>query len=424
MARKDRNSVSILVSGAEVLDGRVVDTNSNFIARELSDLGIKLHQVVTCGDDLGEMVAALEFLARDSRVILTSGGLGPTTDDLTREAVAEFLGVSLETNQVALNYLESWYASRNRTLDESNLKQALIPVGAKVIRNPSGTAPGFVAEHHDGTSLISLSGVPSELKGMFNESVKSLIQEFFPSTPKIEVRMIKIFGVPESLVGKIVQSSDLPADLQVSYRAVFPEVHLALKGEDPEVLNASIDKVTRKIGSEFIYTSKPTLSFEENIHALLSSRGLTVSTAESCTGGIVATMLTNPPGSSKYYLGGISSYSNQAKCRFLDVTEDLLLKHGAVSAEVAAQMADGARSHFGSDYAISVTGVAGPDGGTDAKPVGTFFVGLSGASITFTQRFMYSSSRELVRRYAAYVALDFLRRKILGIAPRELPLKP
>lgn len=411
-------SVSILATGSELLDGRVLDTNSNFVARELAELGLKLRRVLLVDDDREELVAGLRSLGSVSQLIITSGGLGPTTDDLTREIVSSFFGVGLTEAPEARRHLEEFYSKRGRALDPSNLSQALLPVGSTMIHNELGSAPGFVISKDGGPIVCALSGVPREFKKMFFDTVLPIIKQRAGSLTPLQRVSFKTFGLPESIVGKIVSGCALPPEVVVSYRAAFPEVHVVLKASAAFDLSESAAKVEAALGREQIFTRDQSESFVEALQRALIERHVTVATAESCTGGLIAEMLTRTPGSSEVLVGGVVSYNNSIKERVLHVPAETLRTRGAVSDETVRVMAREVRAMMGTTYGIAVSGIAGPGGGTDEKPVGTFFVGVCGPTGSVERRCLYVSERHNIRAYAAYVALDILRRQLLGV---ELP---
>lgn len=406
-------SVSILATGSELLDGRVVDTNSNFVARELTEIGLKLHRVLVVDDDLSELVEGLRELSRVSDLVITSGGLGPTEDDLTRDAVALFCGVGLREYPQARTHLETWYAKRNRVLDDTNLRQALLPINSEMIPNELGTAPGFKVEPAQGRLVCSLSGVPKEFKSMFLATVLPLIRARHGNGPAIQRCTFKSFGHPESMVGKIVKGLHLPPEITVSYRAAFPEVHVVLKASSTFALEPHAARVREALDVRTIFTEDPAETFESSVHALLKRTGATIATAESCTGGLAAEMLTRTPGSSATFVGGVVAYSNEIKERELGVSADALRDFGAVSAETVRAMAHGVREKYRTTFGVSISGVAGPDGGTAEKPVGTFFVGVAGPDGVIDFKCLYVNDRRSIRMYAAYVALDLVRRVVL-----------
>lgn len=413
-------SVSILATGSELLDGRVVDTNSNIVARALSDLGLKLKRVLVVDDDLGELVSGLRALSTVSDIIITSGGLGPTSDDLTRDMVAQFFGVGVAELPQARAHLEQFYRKRSRTLDSTNLKQALLPVGSTMIPNENGTAPGFTltgcgAGPHPVT-VCSLSGVPREFVSMFTNTVLPLIRSRSGDIEPIQRRTFKVFGVPESVVGKLVEGCNFPPQVTVSYRAAFPEVHVVLKAPAPYNLNGPGAQVRTALNKGTIYTEDAAQSFIERVHQSLVSNNATVATAESCTGGLVASYLTETPGASSVFIGGVVSYDNRIKQQLLRVPQATLDTHGAVSAETVRVMAAQVRAMMDSTYGIAVSGVAGPDGGSADKPVGTVWLALAGpAGLAVERKILFINDRRSIRTYATYVALDLLRRHLEGL---------
>jgi nicotinamide-nucleotide amidase len=360
--------------------------------------------------------------------------MGPTSDDLTREVVAELAGVGLELREDALKNLMALYASRGRAYDRANDKQAMFPVGSKMVPNPVGTAPGFLIELSSGPlrkPLVALPGVPGELRAMLDESVLALLgaRLLSPSArdadgkPRVKsVRQLRVFGLPESVIGAKIKESRPASDIVISYRAAFPEVHVVLKapelGFDESILEGSARRALEALGSEYVFSHSLDCSLDQVVHELLAKESATISVAESCTGGMLGEFLTAMPGSSKTFLGGAVTYSNEAKMALLGVSLQSLKEHGAVSFQVAAELAKGARKAFGSTYAVSTTGIAGPGGGSEEKPVGTFFVGIASPSGVFSYKCFFSSSRQRIRKYATYTAADICRRSLLSLPVR------
>lgn len=408
-------SVSILATGSELLDGRVVDTNSNFVAKELADRGLKLRRVLVVDDNFDELVSGLRELSAVSDLIITSGGLGPTSDDLTRDIVASFFGVALEESAEGRKHLEAFYRKRNRPIDSNNLKQAMLPVGSVMIPNENGTAPGFIVSRPGAATVCSLSGVPREFKAMFNGSVLPLLEAKCGGREEIHRVTFKTFGLPESTVGRIVEALALPTEVVVSYRAAFPEVHVVLKAPKQFSLIEHATRVRDAIGASYIFSEDASQTYVSALQAVLLARGITVATAESCTGGLISEMLSRTPGSSATFIGGVVAYHNAIKEGLLGVSPDTLRTNGAVSGETVREMAEGARKRCGTTVGVAVSGIAGPDGGTADKPVGTFFVGVSAQGAHVEVRSLYISERSNIRSYAAYVALDIVRRTVLGL---------
>lgn len=415
-------SVSILATGSELLDGRVLDTNSNFVARELAEVGLKLKRVLVVDDDMDELLKGLAYLSAESEVIITSGGLGPTSDDLTRDMAARFCNVEVVEYPAARKHLEEWYHKRGRVLDSSNLKQALLPTGSVMIPNEVGTAPGFtIATTPVGAcpvTICSLSGVPREFTQMFRDSVFPLIKERAGATTPIEKRSFKTFGLPESTAGQLVERCGLPKEITISYRAALPEVHITLKAPKGVDLDGAAAQVRAALPAGVVYTEDATQGFTQSVHALLAKHGATVATAESCTGGLVSSFLTETPGASDVFIGGVIAYDNAIKERILNVSADTVNSFGAVSLETVRAMAKHARELMGTTYGVSISGIAGPTGGTPEKPVGTFYVGLCGPNRAIELRCFFMNERRSVRLYATYVALDMIRREVQGL---EIP---
>ncbi len=412
-----KQAISILTVGSELLDGRLQDTNAHYLTREFSQLGLKIQLILTCGDNEMEIGGALSYALQHSHQVIISGGLGPTADDLTREAVATFTKQRLLLDQQSLDLLKKRYIERKRIFDEANTKQALFPEGAEIIKNNTGTAPGFIARYGD-KSIISLPGVPRELKAMFQESVLPYLKKTIGEIQSPQIKVLRIFGLPESFIGRTIDECLPPKEIEISYRAMFPEVQVILKGkEDPLSLNSFFTKIKNALKEEYIFSETLERNFEETVHALLIEHRLTVSTAESCTGGLVGKILSNTSGASAYFKGGVITYANDAKVRILQIHEETLKSEGAVSAAVAKQMAEGVQKIFNTDLAISITGIAGPEGGSKEKPVGSFFIGFSTKKETQAFSYFYAANRSGVRTYAAYTAIEAIRRHLLQLPP-------
>lgn len=417
MLRHMSTAVSFLAVGSELLDGRVVNSNAAFVCEELSRNGITMSEILVCDDDEDQIIRACRYLMEHSDFLLVSGGLGPTSDDLTREALARLGSIELVLNENVLNGLKALFERRKRPFSPSNRKQALFPAGSRIIPNPVGTAAGFLLELAGRKKIACLPGVPHELKAMFSQSVLPEILHLLQGEAAIFSTAMKIFGLPESLVGDRVAACDLDPAITVSYRASFPEIHLRLKTRSAQpVLQQAEKQIRESLGEEFIFSSDLQVPFEAILHDLLLKSGKTLSIAESCTGGMLGMYLTRTPGASSWFKGGVLVYSNELKRSLLDVPDALLKNEGAVSHGTARFMAQAARQRFASDYAVSITGIAGPGGGSEHKPCGTFFVGMSCAQGSFSFRHFAALNREMVRKYAAYSAMDTLRRQLLGFS--------
>lgn len=405
-------SCAILISGNEILDGRVIDTNSNLLSARLTQLGALVSEIATLPDDPAVLIAALKRLSQRNRIVFISGGLGPTKDDWTREIVAQSLNRQLVKEQSVVDAIRSYFASRGRVMSPNNEKQALFPEGSTIIKNSKGSAPGFYIEGFEQTLIIALPGIPWELEAMLEETVLGLVKSTLPFAGRIERRLFRVFGLPESEVGQRVEKCNLPDEVTISYRVAFPEIQVTISAANAESLLAdSSTKITAALeGERYVFSNDHNTPLEVVIHRLLIESKLTLAVAESCTGGLLGGLLTKTPGSSSYFLGGIQSYSNQLKSSLLAVPDSLIRQHGAVSSEVATAMALGAKQVCGSSLALSITGIAGPDGGTAEKPVGTFFVALATErGDVRSEKFFYPTSRERIRTYACWCALNILR---------------
>ena len=407
-------TVAILCTGNEILDGRVEDSNSRHLVAELESLGIKAAHILACRDDIRSIRESISFLLSRAAILIISGGLGPTSDDLTREGVAEYLGQPLYLDKQALADLQELYQRRKRIFDTSNTKQAQFPQGSRILKNPVGTAAGFHCSAGDKHILV-VPGVPHELKRMFADHLAPFLRAHFSAAEAAPARYFHIFGRPESKVGELVEAVPAPKGINISYRAHYPEIIVKLTS-DIEVaeLETFAAQAKQRIGSDFIFSEQPQQSFDQALHDLLIAKKTSVAVAESCTGGMLGSLLTANAGASNYFLGGVVTYSNEAKSKLLQVPADLIESKGAVSVEVAKAMAENVRELFQCDIAVSITGIAGPDGGSAEKPVGTFFVGFAAARGAQAFHCFASASRAMVRTFASYTALDIVRRHLLG----------
>ena len=404
----------IIAVGSELLSFARTETNSLFLASRLVPLGFELLRKSVVADTLNELEASLALALDKSDLVILTGGLGPTNDDLTREAVAGFLGLELKEDPAVLAWMEARYARAGLKLTSNNRRQAQVPEGAQVLPNSRGTAPGLLLK--TGCQwVILLPGPPRELGPMVDDQVIPLIRAGFPVTPTW-VRKLKVGGEAESRVDASVEgiyrgyaavettilSSPGVISLYFTWRGA-PDEGLA-----NETLDELVGRVKERLGPAVYSDSDETLP--EALGRLLRSLGLTLATAESCTGGLISKLLTDVPGSSDYFLGSVVSYSNSVKSGLLGVDPALIEKHGAVSAQVAEMMADGVRQRLGSSIGLSTTGIAGPGGGSKEKPVGTVFIGMSSETAVVSKQVWMPGDRELVRSRASNLALDWVRR--------------
>lgn len=412
--------IEILTTGDEILTGAVVDTNSAHIAQALKEIGLLGVRHSCVGDDMNHLVSTLQEIAIRADVAVVTGGLGPTTDDITAEAAAKSAGVELVLNRSALRSVEDYFRTRNRPASSSNKKQALLPFGAEAIYNPVGTAPGFTLRIEK-CLFYFLPGVPFEMHRMLSDSVLPSIETLRGGRGELRrVKTISTFGLTESATGERMKgfSAEFPG-IKLGFRAKFPEIQIKLygSGKDSEtidkLMNKATESVLKKIGENVF--SVDGMSMEAVVGGLLTEKKATLAVAESCTGGLISHMLTNIPGSSKYFLLSGITYSNEAKTKMLDVSPDIINQFGAVHEKTAKKMAEGVRRIAGATYGLAVTGIAGPDGGTDDKPVGTVCLGLADARSARGFRFYFPfNNRSRNKKIFAMKALDILRRELMG----------
>jgi nicotinamide-nucleotide amidase len=396
-------SVALLSTGEEVLTGETVDTNSAWLASSLWDVDVDVRFMCTVGDALSDLVDALGLAAARAPVVIMTGGLGPTEDDLTAEAVAMWAGIEREESAEALAQIEERYRARGRPLSAANRKQAVVPVGSCVLENRWGSAPGFAVEF-EGTTVFCLPGVPMEMKHMFAEWV---VPGLTPLNPPTLVRM-RTFGLAESRLQATVGSLDL-GDAVLGFRAHIPEVQIKLRfpaRTDPSQREAVVDRVAGVLGSALYTVDGGDLA--ETVVAELSARGHTLALAESCTAGMISSWVANVPGVSSVLMNGFVLYSNESKVQMLGVPDSLLAAHGAVSEPVARAMAEQVRLKSGTDWGVGITGIAGPGGGSEAKPVGTVHIAVAGPSGVVHRHAVIPGDRMQVRLRAAGAVLHLL----------------
>jgi nicotinamide-nucleotide amidase len=418
MSKENKNieRAEILTIGTEILLGDLVDTNTAWLSTNLARLGVGIYRHTTVGDNKKRIVCAMEDAASRADLVITTGGLGPTSDDMTNECLAELAGLPMVEYAEARAHVDEMFRRFGRTPTPSNYSQALFPEGAKLIPNPLGTAPGALLEVN-GTLFATLPGVPSEMRGMFEETLAPLIKS--RTDGSIVSRTLWFAGIGESAVAERVQEFLDASDPTVAPLAGMGKVRLRIttRAANPEEAEKKIqpvaDEILARLGEYHFGVDDETL--ESAVARLLTGRNATISLAESCTGGLLAKRLTDLPGSSAYFKEGLVTYSNESKERLLGVPAEMIEEHGAVSEPVAKKMADGVRRLAGTDYALSVTGVAGPDGGTREKFVGLVWVGLSSKEGVEAHRLDLSAwarSRDSIRERSANAAFDILRQKL------------
>jgi len=405
----------IITIGDEILIGQIVDTNSAFIAQRLNAIGIGVKQISSVSDDKQHILNALAEAHQRADIILITGGLGPTKDDITKKTLAEYFGVELIENKKALQNVESIFSrlrGPSAELLEVNKQQALVPENCEVILNANGTAPGMWF-NYQGKVYMSMPGVPHEMMYMMEESVIPRLKAIF-NLPFIIHKTILTAGEGESYLAEKIADieNSLPPHIKLAYLPKLGQVRLRLSGYDGDEVSLKneielfAEKIVERVGNSVVATED--IALEKAILNYMAEKELTLSTAESCTGGYIAHLITQHPGSSNVFFGGAVSYSYELKESILGVKNETLWQHGAVSKETVTEMVEGALLNFKSDYAIAVTGIAGPDGGTPEKPVGTVWIGVANAEKTITKKFQFGNKRQQNIERTAIAALNML----------------
>ena len=409
-------TAELICVGTELLLGNIVNTTAAFISEKCAMLGLSMYYQSVVGDNPGRLEELLQTAKKRSDVIILSGGLGPTQDDLTKETTAAVMGKKLIEDAQARKEIEEFLTKRGRAITENNWKQALVPEGCKVLYNANGTAPGIIMEEGN-TRVILLPGPPNELIPMFEEQVYPYLHALQPEV--ICSKMVKLCGIGESAAEtKILDLIDTQENPTVAPYAKTGEVHLRItaKAESEaqayDMIAPVEEELSRRFG-DLIYTDDPQVTLEMAVAELLSKYHLTVTTAESCTGGLLAGRLVNVAGISEHFKEGYITYSNEAKEKLLGVSHDTLTQYGAVSPQTAAEMAEGGAKAAGADICVAVTGIAGPDGGTKEKPVGLVYISCYCKGRVYTEKNLYTGSRSKVREYSVATGLTLLRKAIL-----------
>lgn len=410
---------SVLTIGDELLIGQTINTNAAWIGRELALVNIRVTKSLTISDEKSEIIAAVDLLFKDSNIIIITGGLGPTKDDITKYTLAEYFSMKLKRNQEVLEKIEGFFKIRGREMLEVNRQQADLPENCRVIENKSGTASGMWFEK-DKKIIISMPGVPYEMKGMMSEIViPDLVKLFKPVA--VYHRTILTQGIGESFLADILK--DWENDLRNNGHSLaylpspgIVKLRVSAGGKDVSELKVIVDSYCEKLYDlipEWIYGEGDD-RMEALVGKLLTNKKQTLSTAESCTGGYISHLITSVSGSSSYYMGTVVSYSNKIKTNQLNVEEKLFTTVGAVSKEVVEQMALGVKQRLNTDYSIAVSGVAGPDGGSEEKPVGTVWIAIGTPDGVVSKKFLFENNRERNIRRSALTSLNMLRKILIG----------
>ena len=412
-------TVELISVGTEILMGNIVNTNAAWLAKECAALGMSCFYQSVVGDNEERLKEQMKTSLERSDVVILTGGLGPTTDDLTKETAALLMGKKLVTDQHSLERVEAYFQVRGIEMTENNKKQALVPEGARVLDNDNGTAPGLILESGE-KCMILLPGPPNEMKPLFEAQVKPYLKALSPCV--LYSRTVKLCGIGESKAAAMVQDMiDAQENPTIAPYAKTGEVHFRVTAqaqnekEGKKLVKPVVKELKRRFG-QAVFATKEEETLERALAELLLEKGLTIAFAESCTGGMIAGRLVNVPGVSKAFGTGYVTYSNKAKRKLLGVKKSTLKQFGAVSVQTAKEMAQGALFASGADVAVSVTGIAGPDGGTDKKPVGLVYIGCCVQGRTFVQEYHFLGNREKIRESTVAAALTFARSCLLEYA--------
>jgi nicotinamide-nucleotide amidase len=412
------NSAEIITIGDELLIGQTVNTNSAWMGMQLGMRGIRVNRTTTISDKREEIISTLDDALNRSPLVLITGGLGPTSDDITKQTLAEYFGMKLVINQDVLTEVTARITSRNLEMNENNRRQALVPEGCRVLANHAGTAPGMLFEK-EGKIIVAMPGVPSEMKHIMQEHVLPMVSAMARGSTIIH-RNIMTYGTFEAKLAERLEGfeKELPAMVKLAYLPAHGVIKLRLTsaGDDAELVRRTVDEQVRKLYGiipDVIY-GEDEVTLEEAVGKLLLDNNMTVSTAESCTGGKIASMITTVPGSSAWFMGSVVAYDNSFKTGVLGVDPAIISRHGAVSEETVRAMADGMRRLASTDYAVAVTGIAGPTGGTPEKPVGTVWIAVASARGIVAEKHRFADDRQVNILRSASTALNLLRKQIIS----------
>lgn len=409
---------TIVTIGDEILVGQIVDTNSAWLGVNLNELGVDVIEILSVSDKDAAIKEALDRSLKASDLVLVTGGLGPTKDDITKKSIAEYFGVSMYFHQETFDRLTAIFAKFNRPTSEAHKAQCFMPENAKVLTNEMGTAPGMLFEHND-TVLVSMPGVPFEMKYLFNTHLVPLLKAKIGDSHVVYHKTIMTYGEGESILADKIEEvvSTFPKGISIAYLPSLGYVRLRISGKGGVELLPQVDAYTEQIvdriqSNVYGYDNE---FMEEAVKRLCIAKNLKLGTAESCTGGFLSHKLTSVPGSSAYFLGGVVSYSNDVKVKQLGVKPETLASFGAVSSETVVEMAEGCLAVLDTDIAISLSGIAGPDGGTAEKPVGTIWIALAQKGFE-TKSIMIKASKDRINNitYAANVAMGMILRRLLN----------
>ncbi|MGB1262379.1 MAG: CinA family nicotinamide mononucleotide deamidase-related protein [Cognaticolwellia sp.] len=417
-------NVSLLLTGSELMNGDVIDTNSVLFAEQLNNIDLAIFKKVTIGDDQQLLMAEITELSKTSDILLINGGLGPTVDDLTSQVLAQACGVELQLNPQAHAHLKQWATRRNATLNKPNLKQAYLPENCDVIANKTGSAVGFSVKLNQ-CLIICTPGVPSELKHMLNDEIIPQLAKLFPVATKTNTFRLHTFGIGESTLQALIHDKlpDWPTEIAIGFRAAMPTLEVKLitpQNYNENTLASWLEKLTVLLGEHVIATGKSKhVTLADHLVPLLVEKQQSITVAESCTGGLIASQITAVSGASAVFEAGFVTYSNEMKSDMLDVPAEVLSNHGAVSQETVLAMASGALKKSRADYVIAVSGIAGPNGGSKEKPVGSVWIAWGNKQQIQAKYFCIAVERKQFQQIVAARSLDLIRRLLIN--SNELP---
>lgn len=410
---------SIITIGDELLIGQTIDTNSAWIGAEMSNRGFDVQRIISIHDKRDDILFTLEEVSGKNDVVLITGGLGPTSDDITKQTLCEFFNTRLVLDENVLAMITEMMHRRNFKVNENNRKQAEVPENCRVLENKTGTAPGMWFEKNN-TIFVSMPGVPHEMKYIMMEHVLPELNKRFTSQVIIH-KNIMTYGTPEAMLAEQLTTfeAELPKSVKLAYLPSAGVIKLRLtgtgsnRGEVQKTIDEQVGKLYLSI-PQYIY-GEDEESIEKVVGRMLLEKKATLCTAESCTGGEIAHMLTSIPGCSSWYMGSVIAYSNDIKTRVLGVPEGVISRHGAVSREVVTILASGARKVFKTDYSVATSGIAGPDGGTDEKPVGTVWIAVASPDAVVTEKYVFGNDRIVNIKRFSLAALNLLRKQIKAL---------
>lgn len=408
--------VELVSTGSELLLGQIVNTNATYLSQKLNDMGYDVMYQSTVGDNKSRMTDVLQIALSRADIVITSGGLGPTLGDITKETTASLLGLEMVLHEPSVAHIRCFFERRQLQMTQNNLRQAMMPVGAIVVENRRGTAPGVILEHAN-KIIIHLPGPPAELEHMFENGIMPYLTQRFGGQGSIVSRVLRTFGLGESAMDERLRDHILAQkNPTIALLARSGEIHVRLTAKASSVAEAEsmLDVLDRKIRDridEYVFGTDQ-VSLEQVVGELLQAYSLKIAVAESCTGGALASRITDVPGSSSYMVGGIVSYSNEVKMSILGVTAEMLTQYGAVSQATAIAMAEGVRNTLNADIGVGVTGIAGPGGGTDEKPVGLVYIAITGPHGTEVLENRFTGQRSAIKVRTVNTALDLIRRYV------------